>query len=571
MGAPFTIAASRQQVTAERMCLENATASLCAEGAWAESTGVVLDAELAALDLDVVKSLLPIGTSIRGLLNASISAQGDLLNPTAEVAAKVDSGTIQFPQDETMQSVAFRDARLEGSVVNDTARLHFAMDVQPAGEVSGDITIGPAKADGRDMAGEVSAAFTDLSLVAGFVPSLDHVRGQLDITGRVSGTTEHPLVMGNLLVSDGSALVVPTGVTLQDLTLAVSSDPGGQLAIDGSFSAGEGSLQIAGNVIPRSNATPAIDVNVTGTNVQAVRLPEASVAVSPSLKLTGQGPYHLSGSLEIPVARIALRDLPRSSVAVSDDERLVGANEPPAKQSNPQLTADVRVVFGDAVSFSGFGLDTELSGSLVALSNEAGPRVDGRIDLVNARYEAYGQDLSVERGRLLFAGPADNPDVDLLAVRQSRDKTVNAYIQVNGPLAKPISRVYSDPPLQSAEVLAYLLTGRGLENANQREGADITSTAISLGLAKSDPLLQKLGDRLGLDQLTLEAGDGGYEESALVIGKYLNPDLYLGYSQGLFSPEGTVLLRLRLSDAIELESRSGAEQSADLFYRVEYD
>jgi translocation and assembly module TamB len=571
MDSPFAIDASRQQVTAERMCLNNVAASLCAEGTWAESAGMLLNAELAALDIDVVKPLLPMGTSVRGLLSASVSVQGDPLNPTAEVAATVESGTIEFPQDEEMQSVEFRDARFGGSVVNDTAKLRLAMDVQPAGEVSGDITIGPAKTDGRDMAGEVSAAFTDLSLVAGFVPSLDKVGGKLDVTGRVSGTTARPLVIGSLLVSDASALVVPTGVTLQDVSLTVESDPDGQLAIDGSFSAGDGSLQIAGNVAPRINAPPVIDVNVTGTNVQAVRLPDVSVVVSPSLKLAGQGPYHLSGSLEIPAARIALRSLPRSSVSVSDDERLVGANEPVVEKTTSQLTADVRVVLGEAVSFSGFGLDTALSGSLVALSNEAGPRVDGRIDLLNARYEAYGQDLSVERGRLLFAGPPDNPDLDMLAVRQSRDKTVNAYIQVNGPLAKPVSRVYSDPPLQSAEVLAYLLTGRGLENANQREGADITSAAISLGLAKSDPLLQKLGDRLGLDQLTLEAGDGGYEESALVVGKYLNPDLYLGYSQGLFSPEGTVLLRLRLSDTLELESRSGAEQSADLFYRVEYD
>ena len=88
-------------------------------------------------------------------------------------------------------------------------------------------------------------------------------------------------------------------------------------------------------------------------------------------------------------------------------------------------------------------------------------------------------------------------------------------------------------------------------------------------MARSDPYLQRLGDKFGFDQLSLEARDGELESSALVVGRYLNPDLYVGYSQGLFSPEGTVLLRLRLSDQLELESRSGAEQSADVFYRLE--
>jgi len=93
--------------------------------------------------------------------------------------------------------------------------------------------------------------------------------------------------------------------------------------------------------------------------------------------------------------------------------------------------------------------------------------------------------------------------------------------------------------------------------------------ALALEMARSDPYLQRLGDKFGFDQLSLEARDGELESSALVVGRYLNPDLYVGYSQGLFSPEGTVLLRLRLSDQLELESRSGAEQSADVFYRLE--
>ena len=125
-------------------------------------------------------------------------------------------------------------------------------------------------------------------------------------------------------------------------------------------------------------------------------------------------------------------------------------------------------------------------------------------------------------------------------------------------------------PLCRSEALAYLLTGNGLKQANQKEGANIAGAALSLGVSKSEPLLQQLGDRLGLDELSVES-DRGIEESSLILGKYLNPDLYLGYSQGLFTPEGAVLLRLKLSERLHVESRSGSEQSVDLFYRLEHD
>ena len=90
-------------------------------------------------------------------------------------------------------------------------------------------------------------------------------------------------------------------------------------------------------------------------------------------------------------------------------------------------------------------------------------------------------------------------------------------------------------------------------------------------MSKGAPLLQNMSGRLGLDDLRVESGATGLEDSSLVLGKYLNPNLYLGYSQGLFSPEGAVLLRMRLTDRLEIESRSGIEQSFDLLYRIEHD
>jgi translocation and assembly module TamB len=142
---------------------------------------------------------------------------------------------------------------------------------------------------------------------------------------------------------------------------------------------------------------------------------------------------------------------------------------------------------------------------------------------------------------------------------------------LSGTLRSPNLRVYTQPAKSDAEALAYLLTGRGLNRASRDQQVDIASAALNLGLAQGDPLLKGLSDRLGLDEFAVEGGTSGLEDGSLILGKYLNPNLYLGYTQGLFQPEGAVLLRLRVTEHIEVESRSGVEQSVDLFYRIEHD
>jgi translocation and assembly module TamB len=148
---------------------------------------------------------------------------------------------------------------------------------------------------------------------------------------------------------------------------------------------------------------------------------------------------------------------------------------------------------------------------------------------------------------------------------------VKAYLALNGPLSKPRPRVYSEPALSETEALAYLVTGRGVGPGGQSDGANIAAAALSMGLSKADPLMQNLTGDLGLDEITVDTGEEGLEDSSVTLGKYLNPDLYVGYVQGLFNPEGAVLMRLQLREKLTIESRSGNEQSVDLIYRIEHD
>ncbi|MCB1800979.1 MAG: translocation/assembly module TamB domain-containing protein [Gammaproteobacteria bacterium] len=559
------------KVRVERLCLARAQTALCLRGGWAQKEGLDLQGDLRDFDLGTLARYLPGEAVIDGSLAARFDLAGPPQRPRATFELVPGDGLIRVEEGLEPFELGFRNARLRGEFRDDRGSADLNFELGSNGRANGRVVLGADNKGRRALSGQLNADFPDLALVAGFVPALQAVKGKLALALKLGGSLAEPTVDGKLRVSDAGADVPAAGITLTDVDLRVQGDGRGPLQVGGALRSGDGSLALRGEVDPGARGGAAVDIRVSGSDFQAVQLPEARAWVSPDLRLQGNGPYRLTGTLRIPRAAIELKELPKGTVALSDDVVIVG-NDGPVKKppAGSPVEARVRVELGDAVSFKGFGLSTRLDGAVDAVSNPRGTVVDGKIELRDATYKAYGQDLTVERGRLLFAGPPGNPDVDLRAVRVSRDGQVRAYLAMSGPLAKPRPRVYTEPALPEAEAVAYLLTGQGLDSAGAGEGLDIASAALSLGMSRSEPLLQDLGDRLGLDDVKIESGSNGIEDSALLLGKYLNPDLYLGYSQGLFNTEGAVLLRLRLSKRLELESRSGNEQSVDLFYKIEH-
>ena len=557
---------------ARRLCMVQGDARLCAEGGWNAVKGIDLTGSVRGIDLARLNERLPGEAKIEGDLAGDFNLSGDPANPSATLELRPGDGVLRVDTDLDSLELAYRNARVSARFADDRGDLDLGFDLGPNGRAGGKLKLGPEQGGRRSISGRVDADFPDLGLVAGFVPALQEVQGGLHVDAALSGNTETPRIVGEVVIANASARVAAAGIKLSDIDLNVRGDGAAPLQIVGAVSSGEGRLDIKGSVDLAAKGGPGVDIRVKGERFEAVQLPEAQVEISPDLRLQGGSTYHLSGKVLVPKAKIELKELPPSTVEVSSDEIVVGRDDTvdPSQRAPQNLTAKVRVELGDKVTFKGFGLSTGLTGALDATVDAKGTGVDGKIELRDGRYKAYGQDLQVERGRLLFAGPPGNPDVDLRAFRESRDGLVKAYLQVRGPLAKPRPRVYSEPTLPEARALAYLLTGKDIDQVGKGEGTNITAAALSLGLARGEPLLEDLSNRLGLDDLRVAEGENGLEDTSLILGKYLNPDLYVGYAQGLFNPAGAVLLRLRLSDRVEVESRSGDEQSVDLFYKHEH-
>jgi translocation and assembly module TamB len=180
---------------------------------------------------------------------------------------------------------------------------------------------------------------------------------------------------------------------------------------------------------------------------------------------------------------------------------------------------------------------------------------------VTGRYKAYGQDLTIQEGRLLFANsPLDNPNLNLTATREVDEVVVG--LKASGTAKNPVLTVFSDPAMGQTEALAYLVTGKPLDQVGQSEGEGdaLQSAARSLGTAAGGLLAKNVGKRLGIDEFGIRDDDmiGG---AAFTVGQYLSPRLYLSYGVGLFEPGEVVTLRYKLTDSLALQAQSGTSES----------
>ncbi len=76
------------------------------------------------------------------------------------------------------------------------------------------------------------------------------------------------------------------------------------------------------------------------------------------------------------------------------------------------------------------------------VQNIHGLHINGQVDIPAGRFRAYGQDLIVRKGQIQFSGPADQPFLNLEAIRNP-DNTADgviAGVKVTGLADKTESR-----------------------------------------------------------------------------------------------------------------------------------
>lgn len=447
-------------------------------------------------------------------------------------------------------------ARIERLILEDTnSRLAFPEDGRLIAQAKLDLQPKPAT-----LAGRLELELPDLGKLAPWPAQIDRPEGHLALDLTVDGPIDQPNLKVRLKLSRGAFGIRPAGIRLTAVE-AVVAGSGKRFDLTGSLRSGKGQLNFSGWAEPPAK----LFLSLIGKDLEVLRNPEITASASPELEVKlHRRSIQLSGTLQIPKADIRLRELPESIATVSKDEIIVGEAKP---ETLPlAIVSKLRLILGDEVSFAGFGLSANLAGNLDVSSLNGQVRALGTIDLKQASYKAYGQKLNLDKGRLIFTGPTDQPYLELKASRTIQTEGVTAALEVRGPLAKPETRVTSQPPLSQTEALSYLLLGRSFKTSSVADQTAVAKTALAMGVELALPWLRKLG----LEAFAAQTGTH-LQEEALGLGKYLTPDLYIGYAFNLFNGVGKALLRYRINRFLSLEAGAGASQNVDLFYTLETD
>lgn len=429
--------------------------------------------------------------------------------------------------------------------------------------------------------GRLQLDFDDMAWLEALVPQVSDVQGQFGGALLISGTLGEPVIGTDFALQEASFGIAALGLDLQAVNLSLSSDESGDFRLEASAQSGEGQLNIESDILRPMEDSREFTLTLQGEDFLLADIEEVTLGISPDLRVQGSASgIHATGNLLIPLLDARIEALPETATNVSSDAILLNQREDrPAVRNAAQIdqgplsdipiSAEVRIVLGDDVRFSAFGLNARLQGMLdINQRPQGAPLMYGELDVAEGSFETYGTLLDIEQGQLLFFGPFDNPAIDIRAVRTVENMRVG--VQMNGTIRNMRSQLFSNPTLPDGDILAVLITGRPLAEigSGSQDGNAMVGAITSLGISQSEGLTDQVRSQLGLDTLAIDSS-GDVHDSSLTLGKYITPRIFIKYAVGLFETESSLAIDYSVTDNIKLEAKSGQNQSLDLTYTIE--
>lgn len=571
---PVTLSYSPDETRVSSACLADGDIRLCLEGAMRADGSLAAQYSLADVPLDLANAFLgkdsafAVSGTLRGEGTVARTAEGELSGRAQLAAPRIELASNVSDVDDNALLLRVADLDVAADFAGERAQARLVGKLNDTGSLNAEVELQGLGQPEASVQGTLAAQLPSIAVVELFVPQLADVSGALDLRAEVSGALEQPRIAGALKLVDLAADVPELGLQLREGNFAIVPREEQAFGLEGRVRSGDGQLTVSG--VARIDGPST--VTIEGRQFLAADMPGARVFIEPDLSIE-HVPERITvkGKVTVPTATIDLQELPGGGgggAAISSDVVIVDEEaQEQAEQSLP-VYADVTVALGEKVELAGFGLVANVRGQLAVRERPGEPTVASGEIRVGGTYKAYGQDLTIQQGSLLFANtPLDNPNLRIVAVRQVG--TVTAGLRVGGTAKSPVLTVFSEPEMGQANALSYLVAGKPLDQIGEGEGDALQTAARSLGTAAGGLLAKNLGKRFGIDEIGIKDEEmiGG---SAFTIGQYLSPRLFLSYGVGLFEPGEVVTLRYRLTEELAAQAQSGTEESrAGIQYRVE--
>lgn len=537
LNQPLDIELSAERISASRGCLVEAaerTGRLCLRELEVTQTGrVEIGIEQVPMDLLLVPMdpIFNLTTPLSGELEAGWSQVGGLerisgflvldsgaLKPLGEEESLLDIDSIRLdliPESDHLRLVL--DARLEGdSQLTGQAQLVDLNDPSSA------------TVDAR-----ARLNLPDIGVFNRLVTELDQLGGRLSGEMEVRGALLGPSLNGQLRLDEGLIVHAPLGVRIEDISLALDGTEE-RASLSGNMRGGDGTMALAGEM-ELVDSQWRLDARVNGERFRFTDVSWLRLSASPEIRLTrsGDGLMTLDGDIRIDHLRAGLPPGAEQRINASADIRVRGEveQEDPTSELAERLQGRLGLQLGDDARTSAIGMQARLAGGLELLWDRQTiePRARGVIRIPEGSYRAYGQNLQIQDGEVVFTGHAiDNPSLNVDAVREifGDPQVERAGVRIRGNAQDPRITLFTEPPTSEEKALAYVVTGANFDHASG--------------------------------------------QAAINVGFYLLPRLFVSYGIGLFEAGNVLSGRFELSQRWGVRVVSGERDTGvDLSFAID--
>ena len=586
------IHADSSVIAVDSLLLRRDSATIALRGTVPDSGAASGELRALRIPLRDLGVLAQLADTVDGLGDLTLTVGGTKLAPVIDGALTLSSvkwSGLDIPLGEA--DAHFRDKRLLG-----TGKVFLKGQPPIIAEASLplDLTLFSGAWGHDSMSATVRADSADLSVVQALVgkDALHDIGGRIKVNVGVSGTPQAKVFKGDIDVTNGTAFVVASGVTLSNINGSLSgvTNAAGidstKIKLDVTTTGKpSGSAVIRGHVRNLVNARPEFNIALGLNQFHALNrksLADLYITTEDSIRLTGSLDVpKLDGSLLVDKSSIFLPDpvIARKQPVIFATEdsagrvsRIVGGSQM-FSELMYNLSSSVPIRLGNDVRLRSNEANVRLSGELhVAKSSLRGTRTLATGDVVpgltlegalrteggtyNLNLGIVQREFQVLSGGTVTFTLADswkNPTLDIKARHTVKQVggDLGVIVNLQGPLIPYPSILFSasgvDYDISTSDLLSYLLTGKpGFDFLQNSQTSQVLQSFVAptVSAFASDRIRALFGSPASVLQLQL--GSGGSEQSGgsrnslqqalygstLVAEQQFGQNLFLGVNTG---------------------------------------
>ncbi|RXE94695.1 translocation/assembly module TamB domain-containing protein [Pseudoalteromonas phenolica] len=458
--------------------------------------------DIQGFELASLQAFLPVQLKLNGKtsLNSALSWHDKKLSGL-NAKASLQNVAIAHSEADTDANVPIEHVEINLSGDGQAILSRWQLDSSLLGNVSGEVA---AKVQDNQLHSPTAKielhalALNPIGQLANrFLPQPINLDGQLSSKLAFSGDLKQPNVVGEINVTSFGIEQSAMPVSFVDSSLKL--DLNGQTArLNGALNTNEdGVLNLTGSLDWQDKLNAQIDVS--GEQVQINPQKDMRFTVSPELSVKYQDAHlSLGGRVDIPQGRIKISQLPEQVVSVSDDQVIIDMQTQEQSSLPFTYTLDLDVALQDDFRVYAFGLDSYVFGQISLDKTPDTPLLaSGEFELREGVYQALGQDLLIQQGQIGFNGPLSRPYLNVKAIRNPEVTAddVTAGVELTGSASNPSLNIFSQPAMDQAHALSYLLNGEPLDKSENNNNALLSQMLLAQSINFSESFINKAGKK----------------------------------------------------------------------------